>query len=295
MVVSAGQGTGGVQTPEPSATTTASNPNALSQLVTALTGQSAQQSAQAGVADAAAMQQAGLAASQIGLGAETQQVNYGYGLLQGYNQYQQNQLQQQGQAQQMGTSAQQQALELEQYLGQQQGNKLTEAQTANQSAELAYNYPLQQQQLAGQEGAQGATNTVGAKQATAQLAATSGPQGFQQQALGLTQAQNVLNSQMAAVGQQSELAGYKGTQEQQANAEQQLQLAAQSNGISVAQLKTQMAVAAQQLGVQFDPTQSIIAASTAQGSAAQGVAASMGGIATLAGLSPQTFSSLTKK
>lgn len=281
--------------------------NNQSQIAAYILGQSAQQISQGQLSEAQSLAQAELAPSALSAAAANLTSNTGYTKANALANVKGTQLQEQGLASQVKTAAQQQASETQQYqqqLGQfgvqQQQIGVQQAELANQSAQLQYQYPLQIQQQEGAAAASGASNTVGNQEAQAQITAFNGPGGFQQQQLGLQgqglglQSQSTsIQQRLAQLGQQSEVSGYKGQQQQFANSQQQLQLAAQQAGIPVQQANSQLAYGLQQLGVQYDPTQFIGQAATAQSGIAGDYAAALSAAAVAGGLSPQFFSSLT--
>ena len=76
--------------------------------------------------------------------------------------------------------------------------------------------------------------------------------------------------------------GYAGSQEQLANQQQQLQLAARQQGLDAGQAYEQLGFGLSQAGTQYDPTSYLAASANAQGSAAQQYAA-LGSQASLTG------------
>lgn len=230
------------------------NPDFLNQIAGYLGGAAAPGIAGAGLQSAEALQQAGLAGPGLAVGEQNLATNTGYDISNALLNEQGIGLQSQGLGQQSATQAQQQQIETGQYGLNQQGIQ-------QQLKELEYQFPLQQQQQEGQAAASGASNSVGNRETLAQNQAFNGAGGFNEQSLYRQQ-------QLAALGQQSEVAGFQGTEAQNANSQQQLQLAAKQAGIPVQQAVSQLGYGLQQLGINADPTQLIGQAANAQGTAA---------------------------
>ena len=327
------------------------NPQYSSQALGALAGAAAPGIAGAGLTEAQALAQAGVAPGAIAVGAQNLALNTGYGLAQDVGTIQSNQLQQQSLASQIGTAAKQQTSEVGQYqnqlqqlgvsaaglasqqgyLGTQEGLASSEygvteeqlqnqqASISNQAAQVQYELPLQLQQQQGAAAASGASNTVGNKNAQANISETAantlqglnlqggavtlqGQQaGLQEQGTqaGLQQqgAQNVFSQQsnqlqtaLAGIQQQSEVQGYQGQTAQYANAQQQLKLAAQQAGIPVQQAVSQLGYGLQQLGITTDPTQYLSQAAQAQGTQASDWSAVLSAAGVIGGLGPQSIS-----
>ncbi len=308
-----------------------SSPSFLSQLAGYLGGEAAPGIAQQGLTGAQAQAQAGVmpAALQEGIAQQTQTA--GYSLANALLGEQSAQLGQQGLASQIGTAAQQQAIEQQQYplqqeqiglqqqaLGstvgtaqqqqaieqqqyplQQQQIGLQEQGTALQLGNLAYQQPIAQEKQYGGAAATGALNSQGNKQGMASLAQQYGYQGSQlniqgqneyiqsqlaqlgqqselagyggQQAQYGYQGQQLgVQQQLAGLGQQSEEVGYAGQQAQYANQYQQLALAAQQAGIPVQQAISQLQYGIGQQGIQADPTSLMAQAANAQSNQAGG-------------------------
>jgi hypothetical protein len=122
----------------------------------------------------------------------------------------------------------------------QQGYNIQQGQYPEQQAEAALAYQNALQQTQGSQAIGGTQNTVGGKSAISTL----GQQyGFQQQDIARSQA-------LSQLGQQSEQSGYGYSQEQLQNAQQNLALNAQANGLSQQQLFTMLNYGNQQAGVQ---------------------------------------------
>ena len=230
------------------------NPNFLNQIAGYLGGAAAPGIAGAGLQSAEALAQAGTAGAGLGVGEANLEANTGYDIANALLSEQGIGLQGQALGQQAGIQAGQQGIEQGQYGLSQQG-------IAQQLSQLETQFPLEQQGQEGQAAASGASNSVGNRQALAQNAAFNGPGGFQEQSL-------YRQSQLAALGQQSEQLGYQGQQQQNTNAQQQLALAAKQAGIPVQQATSQLGYGLQQLGINADPTALIGQAATAQGTAA---------------------------
>jgi hypothetical protein len=145
-------------------------------------------------------------------------------------QQQGNTLQQQLLAKQLGLAPVQQGVEEEQY-------GYGQAQLANQIGLQQYLYPLQQQQQESAAAAQGSVNTIGQREAMGTLA--------EQEKVSLGNL--LLQQQSAQAGQRGEEAGYQYSLSALANQQQQLQLAAQANGLSVQQLENQTNAALNQI------------------------------------------------
>ena len=142
-----------------------------------------------------------------------------------------NAIQGQGLAAQLGLTQQQQGIEQQQYA-------LSQQQYPEQQAEAALANQNAVQQLSSQGAIGGTLNTQGHKQAVSTQAQQY---GYQQQDISRAQ-------QNAALGQQSEQAGYQYSVGDIARSQQNLQLAAAQNGLSYQQLISQFGQGQSQLG-----------------------------------------------
>lgn len=132
-------------------------------------------------------------------------------------------IQQLGLQQQGAQSAAQQGIEQQEY-GLQQG------QYPEQSAEAALAYQNAVMQNQGGQAIGGTQNTVGGK---AQTSTLQQQYGFQQEDINRAAA-------LSALGQQSEESGYQYSNEELANAQAQLALSGQANGLSGQQMATML-------------------------------------------------------
>ena len=246
---------------------------------------------------ATALQQAALVGPNEQLQAGNLQSQAGYSMADSLLNEQGLALQGQGISSQAGTLAQQQAIvqqenplnqqllanttagaasagkyitQEEQLAAQQYG--VTQQGLGLQQKNLNYQLPLAEQAAAGQAAAQGATNTVGARQAQGTLKEQYGyqtgmltnqgkqaalseqgtQQGLQQQGAqnALTQQSDFIQQQLGQLGQQSQAIGYGGQQAQYANQLAQLGVQSQQQGLSAQQAQSQLGFGLGQLGIQ---------------------------------------------
>ncbi len=141
-------------------------------------------------------------------------------------------VQQTGLQQQGAQNVAQQGFEQQQY-GIQQG------QYPEQYAEAALAYQNNLMNTQGSQAIGGTQNTVGGKQ---QLSTLGQQYGFQQQDIARSQA-------LSQLGQQSEQSGYQYSEEQLQNAQKNLALSAQANGLSQQQMLTMLQYGNQQAGI----------------------------------------------
>lgn len=185
-------------------------------------------------------------------------------------------LQQQTLGREAATAAGQQGIEQAQFA-------ITQQKYGQEKATAALSYAQKQFQATQNAAASGVSNTVGTQQAQAVAA----------QQYAWQQATIYRQQQLAALGQQSEQLGYATKAGGYANAQQQLQLAARKEGLTVAQTYNQLAFGLQQLGVKTNPLNYLSAISTAQGGAAQQQAAGLSQAALIGGLGANTFAGTT--
>ncbi len=121
----------------------------------------------------------------------------------------------------------------------QQGYNIQQGQYPEQQAEAALAYQNALRSTQGGQAISGTQNTVGGRADVSTLAQNY---GFQQQDINRAQ-------QLSQLGQQSELSGYGYSQEQLQNAQKNLGLSAQANGISQQQLYTMLGYQNQQAGL----------------------------------------------
>ena len=225
--------------------------------------------AQGALSGALGSAQLGMVGPQLGVSEAELGNTQGYDLANALLGYEGTGLQSQGLAQQAGTAAQQQGVEEAEY-------GVSNTQYPEQQAEAA----LQNQNaVIGQRDSSaigGTLNTTANKRAVATQASEYGWQ----------QADIYRNQQLAQLGQQSEEQGYTGSQEQIANQRQQLELAAQGQGLSAQQAQSQYGFGLQQLGVAASPEQYLSSISNAEGNEAQTLAGVGSQAALIGGLGP---------
>jgi hypothetical protein len=229
--------------------------------------QSELQAALAGNQYSVNQQQYGLTSTNLEQQAANQLGQLGIG-------YEQIGLQGQGLAAQAGllgttTGLEQQGWGLEQqnWALQQQGFGLEQQQYGvsatqypEQLAEAALNYNVNRENLVGNMAASGALNTQGSTQQQNVLLANYGFQradiGRAQELAALGQQQTLLGQQEAGIGQQQAVLGQAATTAQQqysaadiARQQQNLQLVAQQNGLSVQEVQQQLAYGLSQAGL----------------------------------------------
>jgi hypothetical protein len=202
-----------------------------------LYGQVAPTVAQSGVSMADLMQQIGLTVP----GLNVQMAGGELGLQLGEEQL--GVSQEQNQLSQSDVAAQEALLGTESGLEQQEYG-LQSQQYPEQLAEAAQQYATNKSTMQSSQAGSGTMNTAGAGQAQSNLT----------QQYGWQQADINRNQQLAALGQQGTVAQQKYDASALARQEQNLQLAAQANGISVQQLIQQWQSGMFQLGEQADPT-----------------------------------------
>ena len=262
------------------------NPAFLQQIAGYITGEQAPAIATGNLQQANAYSQLGTLVPGLQEGIAGANQTAGYGLADALLNYQGTQLSEQGLASQIGTAAQQQQIEQAQYPLQQQQIGISEQQTALQQANLAYQLPIEYQKQQSAAALSGATNSQGNKQAQGQIQQQGALQGSQ---LGLQGQSEYIQSQLASLGQESELAGYAGQQSQYTNEMQQLQLAAKQAGIPVQQAMSQLQYGIGQLGIQASPDQALNQASQGQSTSAQAYAAAIAQASASTGLGAQAF------
>lgn len=150
---------------------------------------------------------------------------------------------------------------------------LQQGQYPEQSAEAALAYQNAMQQTQGGQAISGTQNSVGGKQA---VSTEQQQYGFQQEDIARAQA-------LSQVGQQSEESGFQYSEEQLQNAQKNLSLSAQANGISEQQMLTMLNYGQTQQGE--GAASNIIQLLSQQGSTASGGLAGAG-----SALSPIGFS-----
>ncbi len=265
-----------------------SDPSFLSQVGGYLGGEAAPGIAQQGLTAANALATAGTTGAGIGIGAANLASTAGYDMAGALLNEQGIGLQSQGLAQQMGTAAQQQAIETQQYGGQQGLIQEQEKGTALAQANLAYQLPIATEAQIGGAAATGALNTQGDKQKQAgiqqQYQYNQGVQGVQAQS-------EFIQSQLGQLGQQSEQVGYQGQQAQMANQQQQLAIAAKQAGIPVQQAESQLQYGLGQLGISgADSLNTAMGqAAQAQSGEASGYGAVLAQAGATTGLGPNFF------
>lgn len=156
-----------------------------------------------------------------------------------------------GLQQQGAQLAQQQGLEQQQY-------GLQSGQYPEQQAEAALSYQNAMQQTQGGQAIGGTANTVGGRQ---NVSTEQQQYGFQTEDIARAQA-------LSQLGQQSEESGYGYSQEQLQNAQSNLSLSAQANGLSEQQMLTMLNYGNTQAGA--GAQQDIISLLAGQGSTASG-------------------------
>jgi len=154
-------------------------------------------------------------------------------------------------------NTQQQGLEQQEY-------GLQSGQYPEQQAEAALAYQNTMMQTAGGQAISGTANTVGGRQTVATNAANY---GFQTEDIARSQA-------LAGLGQQSEESGYQYSGEELQNAQANLALSAQANGLSEQQMLTMLNYGNTQAGE--SGAQDIIQLLSQQGSTASGNLSSVG-------------------
>jgi hypothetical protein len=258
------QGAGSVkpQTPTGATPVTAATSGLLGssqyqdQIAGYLSGQYGSAEAQYGLAGALGSQQLGLDPASIGLQSAELENQTGYDFANALLGYQGTGLQSQALAEQGGVAAAQQGLSNAEY-------GVSATQYPEQMAEAKQQFQTAQQGQQDQGAATGTTNTQGQKTSEANLASNYGWQ----------QADIYRQQQLAALGQQSSQVGFGGTEEQIANAQQQLGLTAQGQGLSAQQYSDQLKFGLQSIGISGEPEQYLAAIANAQGSGAQQLAA----------------------
>lgn len=268
----ANQGNANALSPYANATASnIANPNWQNQIAGYLQGQAGQGIAGAGLQGALASQQLGMVGPQTQLSAAEAQNQSGYSLADALLGYQGTQLQSQGLAQQASTAAAQQGIEEGQY-----GVSQTQYPEQLQQAALANANAVRGNQDAAAVG--GTLNTTGYQR----------EKGTQAAQYGWQQADIFRQQQLAALGQQSEQAGFAGQESGIANQQQQLALAAKGQGLSAQQAQDQLGFGLQQLGIsaQGDVLGYMQQAAQAQGSEAQQYAAALSQAGMIGGLGP---------
>ena len=231
------------------------SPNWQNEISGYLAGQAAPTAAQGALGSAVASGQLGMVAPQLGVSSAELENNTGYDLANALLGQEGTGLQSQGLAQQASTAAAQQGTEEAEYgvQGTQFPEQQAEAALANQNAVIG-------NRDAAAIG--GFTNTTSTKRTAATQA-----QEYQWQ-----QADIYRSQALAALGQQSEEQGFSGQESQFANERQQLELAAQGEGLSAQQAQSQLGFGLQQLGVNSSPEQYLATIANAQGSEASTLA-----------------------
>lgn len=240
------------------ANTPSANSSNLQALLNQLSGSTAPQTADSQLQYNLGQQELGLVGPQLGQTEAYNQAMTGYqaqnlGLSEQGLGISQLGLQQQG-----AQAATQQGLE-------EQGYQLQSGQYPEQSAEAALAYQNAMMNIQGGNAISGTQNTVGGK---AQVSTEQQQYGFQKEDIARAQA-------LAGLGQKGEESGYQYTQEQLANAQANLSLNAQANGISEQQLLTMLNYGNTQAGE--GAQQDIIQLLSQQGNAAAGQISNVGG------------------
>jgi hypothetical protein len=270
--------TGAVSSP----TTTASpNTSAIAGLLTGtslsgqlagnLAAQAAPAEAQQGLTAALGGAQLAMTPAQLGVSEAELTSQTGGTLANALLGYEGIGVQSQGLGQQAGTEAAQQGEELAQY-------GVSQTQYPEQQAEAALQNQNTVRSLKDNSAISGTTETAGAKQALA----------TQQAEYGWNQADIYRQQQLAALGQQSEATGFTGQEEQIANAQQQLSLAAQGQGVTAQQATDQLSFGLQALGVGASPEQYLAGIANAQSGEASSLAGVGSQAALIGGLGPMT-------
>ena len=254
-----------------------SNPTEQQAIAAALSGAAGPGIASDQLGLATAMQQVGLSGATAALGAGNAQSTYNYDVAGALLGEQGITLQSQELGSQSQTASQQQALEQAQY-------GLNQQQYPEQQTELNSQYGTQLTGTIGNAAASGASNAPGTTQALGNLA-----QSYQYGSADIYRAQ-----QLSQLAQQSELAGYQGQQGQFSNAQQQLGLAAQQQGLDVGQYQQQLAYGLSQLGMTGD--QNVLTAITQAASSGADISSSIAAMlsagSVLGGMGSLSISSL---
>jgi hypothetical protein len=245
------------------------NPNYQDQIAGYLSGQYSGSEAQYGLTASLGSAQLGLDPSALGVSSAELENSTGYDLANALLGYQGIGLQSQALASQAGTAAAQQGISNAEYA-------VSATQYPEQMAEAKQQFQTAQQGQQDQGAATGTTNTQGQKTAEANLASNYGWQ----------QADIYRNQQLAALGQQSSEVGFGGTEEQLANAQQQLKLSAEGQGLTAQQATSQLGFGLQSLGVSAEPEQYLAAIANAQGEGASQLSALGSQAALIGGLGP---------
>jgi hypothetical protein len=238
-----------------------------------LSGQYAPAEAQAGLAASLGSAQLGTVGQALGVQSAELENTTGYDFANALLGYQDTGLQSQALASQGATAAAQQGISNAEY-------GVSATQFPEQMAEAKQQFQTAQQGQQDQGAASGTTNTQGQKAAEANLASNYGWQ----------QADIYRNQALAALGQQSSEVGFGGTEEQIANARQQLGLSAQGQGLSAQQASDQLKFGLQSLGVSAEPEQYLSAISNAEGQGATQLSALGSQAALIGGLGPNFLS-----
>ena len=232
------------------------SPNWQNQIAGYLTGEYAPAIAQSGLGAALGSAQMGLTGPQLGVASAELENTTGYDLANALLGYEGTGLQSKALASQGATAAAQQGISTAEY-------GVSSTQFPEQEAQAKQAFETAQQGQQDQGAASGTLNTGGQRTAEENLRSNYGWQ----------QADIYRQQQLAALGQQSSQVGFGGTEEQIANAQQQLKLAAQGQGLSAQQASDQLRFGLQSLGVSAEPEQYLSAIANAQGGGAQQLAA----------------------
>lgn len=250
------------------------SPSFQSQIAGYLSGQYAPAEAQYGLAGALGSAQLGTAGQALGVQSSELENTTGYDFANALLGYENTGLQSQALASQGGVAAAQQGLTTGEY-------GISATQYPEQQAEAKQQFQTAQQGQQDAGAASGTTNTQGQKTAESNLASQYGWQ----------QADIYRQQQLAALGQQSSQVAFGGTEEQIANAQQQLGLSAQGQGLSAQQASDQLKFGLQSLGVSAEPEQYLAAIANAEGSGAQQLSALGSQAALIGGLGPNFLGS----
>lgn len=218
----------------------------------------------------------GISPYALGLTGAELQTSAGFTFARAMLGYQGLGLESQTLAREAGTAAAQQGVEQAQYA-------LTSTRYPQEQQEAALAYRTRQLGLQSGAAGAGTLNTEGAKNAQ-----TTAAQQYAWQQATIYRAQ-----QLAALGQQSEQLGYATKAGGLANAQQQLALAAQGQGVDVQQSMSQLGWGLSQLGIKSTPLQLLQTITSAQGGAATVLKGALSAGSLIGGLGP-TFGQTQK-
>jgi hypothetical protein len=223
------------------------------------------------LAQGQALHTAGLAYGELGTGIANQEATSGFTIAQAILGEEGYGLKGQTLAAQIAAGGQQQGIEQEQY-------GITAQKYPQEQAEAALTYKNKQLGLQRGAAGSGTLNTQGSKEAQ-----TTAKQQYAWQSATIFRQQ-----QLAQLGQQSEQIGYGLSGEQLANAQRELALTSQRQGLGLQQSMQQLTYGLSQLGIQATPTKFYAAAQNATGAEATLYRGALGQASLLGGLSPTT-------